>query len=322
MVSNFNKNQKGNFLDNLIIDVEELYKRLPITGKNDPHPNKVRFNNSFFHRIYRNSLIPIRYRNYLWHLFRRLHLDLTWFEEFKPYWSEVLGGRPFWSPYDLYFFKNIYRLKFQNNDISDTDNPNEHLKAWQRPDVLYQLLHLVFKGSIINQVTIWNHIKKLRKRKFRSILEFGCGTSPVITTLFEFFNLPKNVEIYIADIQTIAFHYASYKFRYCSNVNPILLMPDNDFLLDTDKQFDFISCLTVFEHLNKPLETVKIFHDRLYKNGILIFDYIKGEADGLDTRQGVQERESVLKFIMDKFSIVYGDITINKSMGLTIIRKK
>lgn len=314
--------QKSNFLDNLIIDVDELYKRVPVIMKSNPQPNKVQFKNSIFHRIYRNGLIPNRIRNYLWHFFRRLHLDLTWFEEFKLYWTEVLKGRPFWSPYDLYFFKNIYRIKFQNNDILDIDNPDAHLKAWQRPEVLYQLLHLVFKSSIINQLTTCNHIKRLGKRKFRSILEFGCGTAPVLTTLFEFFRLPGDIEMFIADIKTIAFHYASYKFRYCSNVHPLLLVPENDFLLNIDKKFDLIFCMTVFEHLNKPLDTIKIFHDRLNEKGVLIFDYIKGDADGLDTRQGVQERKSVLKFVKDNFDLIYGEININKSMGLTIVRKK
>ena len=57
------------------------------------------------------------------------------------------------------------------------------------------------------------------------------------------------------------------------------------------------------EHLNKPLETVKIFHNILNDKGYLIFDFII-PVDVYDTQQAKDERDAVLDFIIDKFDII------------------
>jgi len=129
------------------------------------------------------------------------------------------------------------------------------------------------------------------------------------------------LKIYIADIQTLAFHYATYRFRYCSNVIPLLLTPENNFLLRINDDLDAIFCITVFEHLNRPLDTVKIFYEKLKPGGLLFFDYIRGEGPGLDTKQGVTQRDDVLSFILKNFDLVYGNISKEKSTGLAIVRK-
>lgn len=79
--------------------------------------------------------------------------------------------------------------------------------------------------------------------------------------------------------------------------------------------------MTVFEHLNKPLETIKIFNKTLNPGGLLFFDYIKSKGEGLDTHHAVKERDSVLNYVNKKFDIIYGRITKEKNMGLTILRK-
>ena len=162
---------------------------------------------------------------------------------------------------------------------------------------------------------------KKKKNKLRSFLEFGCRIAPITTSIYEFLNLPKKYKIYIADIKTIAFHYAAYKFRKNSNVIPILLLPENHFLLNEDFTTDLIFCIDVFEHLNKPFETIKIFKNILNKNGILMFNYIKSEGYGTDSMQSVRERDNVLEYILKHFKIISGNIHKNRNTGLTIVKK-
>jgi 2-polyprenyl-3-methyl-5-hydroxy-6-metoxy-1,4-benzoquinol methylase len=125
-----------------------------------------------------------------------------------------------------------------------------------------------------------------------------------------------------SDIQTLAFHYGAYRFRHCSNVIPLLLVPDDDFSLNLSDSVDAIFCITVFEHLNKPLETIKSFYYYLNPNGLLFFDYIKGDGDGLDTLAGVRERNEVLDYVTEHFEVLLGTISKEKSMGLTVVKKK
>jgi ubiquinone/menaquinone biosynthesis C-methylase UbiE len=315
----YQKNEK-NYFDNLVIDVNQLYLKWPINKKFHPKINQVNYLRSRFYKIYRSVALPFKIRRFLWNLFRQTNIDLTWFNEFKKYWIDIIGGRPLWNMQDLFFLKNLYRIKFQESQIPDIDNSAIHLEAWQQPALIYQLLHLVCKESVINEFRL---LKLLRayKKKFNSFLEYGCGTAPITTSLFEFFHLPKRIKLYISDIQTIAFNYAAYKFRNCSNVIPLLLVADNDFLLDLEDNVDVITCISVFEHLNKPLDTIKTFHETLNLEGLLVFDYIKSSGEGLDTMQAVRQRESVLDFISENFKPIYGRITKEKTMGLTIIKK-
>lgn len=317
------KKRPTNFFDNLLIDVPQLYQEHPISKSQDAKPNFFPLIRTPVHRIYRSPLIPLKYRRYFYHGLRRTNLDQSWFEEFKEYWSHVLKGRPLWGIYDLLFLKNLYRVKFQNNQVPDTDDANVHFEAWQKPELIYQLLHLVCRQYISDQLRILKELKKLRLNISRaSMLEFGCAIAPVTASLYEFFKVKPEFKIYIADIQTLAFHFAIYRFRHCSNVIPILLKPENDFLLCLDDTLDVIFCMAVFEHLNRPLDTVKTFHNRLKRGGVLFFDYIKGDGEGLDTRHGVRQRDDVLDFISENFDLVHGSISKQQSMGLTIVRKR
>ena len=313
---------EGNYYDNLLIDIPRLYLKFPFSNKNFSKVYKQPLVQSLFHKIYQNILIPLKYRVYLWYLLRRTNLDLTWFDQFKLYWSQILKGRPLWGVQDFYFLRNTYRLKFKDNRIPQEANTKAHLGAWQDPGLLYQLFHQVYKESLFNKIDILRYINKYKVNKIGSLLEFGCATAPIITTLVDFYNINKYMKIYVSDIQTLSFHYAMYKFRNFPNVFPILLKPENNFLLEFNKKVDVIFCIEVFEHLNKPLATIKIFHKILEKDGLLIFDYIKSEGTGLNTSQGVRERKSVLEFINKHFHLVKGDINEKNNIYLSVVRKK
>jgi len=198
-----------------------------------------------------------------------------------------------------------------------------HFEAWQRPELIYQLLHLVCRQYNSDRLRILQHLKKLDLEVSRAtILDFGCAIAPVITSLFEFFRIKPGARIYISDMQTLAFHYATYRFRECANVTPVLLKSENDFALDIDVSFEVIFCMAVFEHLNRPLETVKVFSKRLQPGGFLFFDYIKGDAEGLDTHHGVRRREDVLDYVQQNVDLVYGALDKKESASLTIVRKR
>lgn len=315
----YNKSQE-NLFDKLVVDVNKIYSKFPLNKKIYPKINRVNFLNNYYSKLYRSSLVPLKIRSFFWHLCRQTNIDLAWFNEFKSYWTNVIGGRPLWNLQDLFYLKNLYRTKFQASQIPDTDDSKIHLEAWQRPELIYQLLHLVCKESVFNEYKI---LKLLRhfKKKFKSILEFGCGTAPITTSLFELCHLPKKIKIYLSDIKTLAFNYAAYKFKNCSNVTPILLVAENDFLLNLKVKVDVITCIAVFEHLNKPLETIKIFYETLNAKGLLIFDYIKSSGEGLNTMEAVREREEVLDFISKNFKVIYGNINIKRQAGLTMAKK-
>ena len=80
--------------------------------------------------------------------------------------------------------------------------------------------------------------------------------------------------------------------------------------------------MSVFEHLNEPLAAVKNFHETLNPGGLLFFDYIKGEGDGCYTMHAVRERSDVLGHIAEHFEVLHGTISNDKSMGLTIVRRR
>ncbi|MBN1788084.1 MAG: methyltransferase domain-containing protein [Sedimentisphaerales bacterium] len=316
-------NQRPNFFDNMAVNVPKLYKEFPIVKEADSFCNKVPFTRDFLHRIYRCPIIPAKYRSLALKGFRQIRLDQGWFLEFRKYWSEILKGRPLWGLDDLYFLKNIYRMKFQNSEVADSSDSTSHCQAWQRPEVLYQLLHLVCRETVIDQLKILRILAGLKPDfKKLKMLEFGCATAPIAVSLYEFFKPKLQFKIYISDIPTLAFHYAAYRFRYCSNVVPILLKPEDDFALKLNDKLDVIFCITVFEHLNQPLEIAKTFHELLQPGGLLFFDYIKGSGEGLDTLQAVKQRDLVIDFIRDKFELVQGQLAKDKDMHLTIVQKK
>ncbi len=308
---------------NLKIDVKKIYEEYPITNKVNPQPNLVPFAQSLFHKlVYRNQEIPQNYRELLWRYARQINLDLSWFQEFQTYWSSILHGRSLYSVQDFFFLKNFYRIKFAECEVPDTENPHLFLEAWQKPELIYTLLHFVYKETVANNLHLLNHLFQLKQENINCCLEFGCGTAPITTSLFEFYPLQKNLKIYISDIQAITFHYASYKFRQCSNVIPILLVPENHFLLNLPENVDVIFCMEVFEHLNKPIETAKRFHQTLNPGGLLFFDYSKTEGLTMDSHHSARERNDVLDFISNNFSVLYGSITKDRNMSLTIVRKR
>lgn len=316
----FKARRQFNQWDNMAVDVREIYKNHPIDRRSSHQPGRNPIA-AFFAALYRSPLLPLSIRRFFRKMARQTNFDLGWFYDFSAYWSDVLGGRPLWGVQDFYFLTNLYRVKFQDNQIPDTTDARVHLEAWQKPELLYQLLHLVYKETVVEYSHLLRQIFH-HKRNIRSFLEFGCGTAPVTASFFEFFGEGRNIKAFYTDIQTIAFHYAAHRLARYRSAEPLLLLPENDFRLSLPSPVDAIICITVFEHLNKPLETAQNFYNLLSPDGLLAFDYIKNDGEGMDTAQGATERDAVLDFISSHFEVVSGEISKDASTGLIIARKK
>lgn len=306
-MSIFLDNNNQNKFDNISISVKELYQR-----------SLFKINYKML-RVYRNRIIPIKYRNYLWYFLRRTRLDQFWIDNFKAFWGLQIGARPLMGVEDFYFLKNLYRIKFQTHLVPDSDDPLIHEEAWQQPQMLYFLFYNVAKEHTRNELPKLRLARKYKK--FNSFIEYGCGTAPITTTFFEFYKRAPKVHIYLFDIQTLAFRYAQSKFGNKQNVLTTLLTPANDLLPVEDIKTDVIFCHTVYEHMNKPLETTKRFYNMLNSGGLLVFDYIKSNGKGQDTIQGVNERNDVIDFINHNFKLLHGVLNKDDDIGLCVVKK-
>ena len=305
-----------NGFDNISVDVAETYRRFPL-GRRDA-PRSVWASPCL--RLYGSHVLPLGMRRVLWTALHRTHLDQTWFERFRLYWAAVLGGRPLWGPEDFYFLRNLWRIRFQSVHLPETNEPSVHLSAWQRSEVLHHLFHSVYKESLFHCLDLLRPLKPLQQRG-GTVLEFGCGSAPLATTLVEFFRPNRHFEIVLADIETIPFHFAAWKFAEFPNVRALPLLPEANFRLPFDEPLDAIFSMGVFEHLDNPLETVTHLHSLLKRGGLLVFDYVLTDGGGLDTPQGVRERDAVLDFVDKNFRVEQGTLIRTASIGPTVTRR-
>ncbi len=304
----------------LEIDVPALYTRLPINKDADARFNNVPLFHDDFHRyLYGNRLIPLKYRARLRELLRKTGVDDLWLGHFQEYWTQ-LGGRPLWHPSDFFFLRNFYRLRQQPPSLNQITDNSSHLEAWQDSTYIYSLFHAVFKETFLSEPKYINAALRFCPNAL-TVLEYGGGLAPITTSCIEFNSLSKGTQYLIADLPTLTFHYGGRKFRKCSNVELCVLSPDHNFQLHTDYKFDIVFCCQVFEHLNEPLDTVKRLYQNLRSGGVLIFDYIKSEGRGLDSMQGLRDRNSVLGFVAKTFKIESGKIDPATHVGLTVARK-
>lgn len=311
-----------NKFDRMEVDLESVAAKVPYEIKNSSF-DPLSLGEQKFLKLYRSPFLSLKARNQLWHLCHRSSIDWNWLERFRPYWSQVLGGRPLWGPQDLFYLRNSYRSRFQHFDAGDLENAQAHVAAWQKSGILYLLLDLVYREGLANESKILDMLKKHCVSRRPRVMEYGCSTAPVATTLFEFDRL-ENYDVTLVDIPTICLHYAAYKFQAWPNVRVTRLEESNDLQLDLAAcgTFDAIFCITVFEHLNQPFETMKRFHQALRPGGLLFFDYILGEADGLDTKQGQEQRKEVLRWAQEKFTLLHGNWAMDETMNLTLIQKR
>jgi len=243
------------------------------------------------------------------------NLKLDWFYEFRNYWVNELGNRPI-DPPDFYFLMCVYRQKFQDVEISNVASGDRILKTWQDPRIVYSLFHNQYKLAL-NPLSVRPFINYIPNEG--NVCEYGCGLAPIATSLCRFYP-HKNVRITCADIPTIMFHFTRWKFRNKKFIRTIEIDPGDDEPLDDE--FDTIFCLEVLEHLLRPVPIIKHLHSRIRPGGYLIFNYVKTEGKGLDTTNALRDRGQVLRYILDNFRTVEGQIRLDGSDGGTAVCKK
>lgn len=237
-----------------------------------------------------------------------------WFEDFSVYWSIMLQGRPL-NFHDFFFLLCDYRKNFQDVAVSEDSNKAKFINAWQD----YRNIYLTFAGvyrTAINPFVCLQFKEILKATRGGSILEYGCGMAPIITSMLK--NGYSNYHLTIADIRGFTYHYAKWQLSVQS-VDYIDIIPFE--IPNLSRKYDVIFLMTVIEHLPNPYEVVHMLLDRLNVGGYLVFDYILSEGKGLDTMQGLTERTKVLQYIENNLVVVSGSIDYQLSMGTTIVQK-
>ncbi len=317
--SKYLKDEPFHGFGNEKFDLMRCLEETPLSQKRDAG-RENHYSSSRLCRIYRNKLIPLRVREILWRRLRQTGLDQTWFNPFQRYWTDILKARPLWGPEDLYFLRGHYRMKFQESQVPDDASAETHEASYQRPELIYFLLHQVYKEKFVNYCFLISRALKYQPKSL-SIMEYGCATAPITTSFFEFFGQAEKTEIYLADLRTFHLQYAAYKFQDYPGVKILPLLPEHGLQIVDEPRVDIIFCLTVYEHMNSPLETTRKFYNSLNLGGVFVFDYLLTDGTGLDTRSAVNQRDNTLSFIRDNFTILEG--SINKAAyGETIICKK
>jgi len=257
-------------------------------------------------------------------LHRRLvyaNLKLEWFYRFQEYWVEELGNRPI-HPHDFYFLAGIYRqrlqtIHFESLEVPSLASDDKHLEAWRDSRTIYYLFAHTLRLAL----------SPLRSHPFirfvprgGRVAEYGCGAAPIIEALARRYR-HLDVRLVGADIPHLLFHYARWKFRHDRFVTMIPIQPNDDTALPG--HYDTIFCLEVFEHLPRPVETIRHLHQALKPGGHLVFDYVRSEGTGLDSAAALRDRLPALQFILDHFDVVEGRVTTDgEHVAPSVVRRR
>jgi SAM-dependent methyltransferase len=243
------------------------------------------------------------------------NLRLAWFEEFQRYWVDELGNRPI-HPHDFYHLYGVYRQRLQSIEPDLTSDASQ-LASWRNHLIVYYLFSHTYRQALF-PLRVQRYARFLRRHA--RVVEYGAGLAPIVTALARHYR-HLDLELVAADIPHLLFHFVRWRFRDVPYVSTVAITPDDDAPLPG--QYDAIFCLETFEHLPRPLAAAKHFHAVLRPGGVLVFDYIRSEAVGLDTPAGLEQRERVLKLIAERFDVLDGEIRLDGShLGPTVVRKR
>lgn len=301
-----------NKYDELKIDIEKLIqeqnKDVSYNPQSKSEGNLIL---NFIKLFFQGLLVKTGIRQKL--IFSNLYTG--WFQKFRNYWIEELGGRPI-DIYDFHFLRGSYRQKFQEVKVKEENRGDNFLEAWQDWRNIYNVFSNVFKNAV-QPLRVYPFLKYIKKDYL--ICEYGCGIAPITQGLINYYS-HKNLKIHCADIPGFLFHYARWNLRRYDFIKFIKINPDD--MVPLKDNYDVIFLLNVLEHLPEPLEIIKHIYERLKPEGILAFDYKKSEGKGLDTKKSLERRSEVLKFIQDNFQVLKGEIHLDgKDISSTIVRK-
>jgi len=198
-------------------------------------------------------------------------------------------------------FHRVYRQageRFTNTlTIPAGASPDEHLRVWTAPEAEYLLLYGAWK---LGRYPLIAHKFSRHVQTGNRIIEYGCGVAPITESLRRY-HRHLHVNVTCADLPTLPFRYAQHRLRRDPAIRFLQLSTDDDRPLQED--YDVIFCMTVFEHLPRPLAIAEHFYDRLKPGGRLIFDYLNSSGVGVDTVEAVLERPAVFGFLRERFAV-------------------
>jgi SAM-dependent methyltransferase len=251
------------------------------------------------------------------------NLRLGWFFEFQRYWVEELGNRPL-QPHDFHFLHGVYRQRLQDIRFAHMSDPSlasddKHFESWRDPRIVYHLFAHSYRQAV-SPFRVHPYTRFVPRRG--RVAEYGCGTAPILTALARHYR-HLDLELVGADLPSLLFHHARWKFRNAPWVTMVAIEPNNDAPLPGS--FDTIFCLEVFEHLPRPVPVLQHLHRALRPGGHLVFDYIRSDGSplGLDTAAALRDRPAALQFVVDNFSVVQGRVpTDGEHVAPAVARKR
>jgi len=296
------------------LNVEELLKKqeqkiCPYNPKSDSLKSTP-----FLMQFYPLAILKILFHGFLlqsgiWQKLIYSNWKFDYFYEFKQYWEEELGFRSL-QPNDFWFLYGVTRLAQAEADYLDENTEADSsifLKAWSQEIISLRLLfHNTLKLALY-PLAAYRFVKFIPKGA--RICEYGCGLAPITNSLIKYYPYLK-LKFACVDIPHLLFHYLRWRFRKCDFIECLAADPIDENPLK-GRKYDVIFVLAVFKHLPKPLAIAKHLSDSLQRSGILIFDYVRSEAKGLDSHAGLRERMAVLEYILKHFSILEGEIPLD-----------
>jgi len=251
-------------------------------------------------------------------LHRRLvyaNLRLDWFREFQAYWVGELQNRAI-LPHDFFHLAGVYRQRLQTIE-PDLGSDASHLESWRDARTVSYLFSHTYRQAL-QPLHVHRYARFLRRGS--RVAEYGCGTAPILFALARRYR-HLDLALVGADIPHLLFHFARWRFRDDRFVTMVSVNPSDDAALPG--RYDTIFCLEVLEHLPRPLPVLRHFVDVLDPGGLLIFDYVRSEGKGLDTPTALRDRDAALRFILNRFEIVQGQVpTDGRDVAPTVVRKR
>ena len=248
-------------------------------------------------------------------------LRREWFEQFRAYWEQVLGGRPL-TVMDFHALRFAYRVRAHGADESVTswEGASQHLANWQQPHNLFQTLDFVYR-SALHPAWEGGLLFDVLQPGMR-VLEYGCSVAPMYRTWRTFLS-DRKAQWVLADIPGFAFHYARHLYAHDVEASFATITDFDDPLDGVDGRFDLVIAQAVFEHLDRPRYVAEYLFDRIKPGGLFWFEYSTTEQRGLDTPAGMAERRETLEWLAERVEVVRGELRIDdRPLAQCIGRKR